>query len=106
MKKITLKNEMTEERLNELKHNALDILAYCRQMILNKHPFSGAVAMSLDLKPIRDIRCSTAMTDGKNIFFDIDFLSRLTQEEREFVLGHEIWHVIMLHFLRGEGKDH
>ncbi len=97
---------ITEDRINELKSAALDILAYCRQQILNKHPFSGAVAMNLELIPVRDRRCATAMTDGKNIFFDIDFLSRLNQDEREFVLGHEIWHVIMMHFLRGEGKDH
>ena len=104
-KTVVLENTMSEERLQELKSNALDILAYCRQQILNKHPFTGTVAMNLDLKPVRDLRCTTAMTDGTNIFMDIDFLSRLNQDEREFVLGHEIWHVIMLHFLRGEGKE-
>ena len=98
--------DMPAEKLAELKDTARQILAYTRQQVLNKHPFAGTVAMNLELKPIRDLRCSTAMTDGKNVFFDIDFLSKLTQDEREFVLGHEVWHVIMLHFLRGEGKDH
>ena len=106
MKKAEVENVMSEERLAELKSTANEILAYCRQCILNKHPFIGTVAMNLEMKPIRDVRCDTAMTDGTTVYFDIDFLSRLTQDEREFVLGHEFWHVVMLHFLRGEGKDH
>ena len=101
-----LENTMTKEQLDDLKAKAMDILTYCRQSLLNRHPFSGTIALGLELKPVRDLRCPTAMTDGNNIFFDIDFLSRLTQDEREFVLGHEVWHVIMLHFLRGEGKEH
>ena len=105
-KQKQIENTMTEEKLNELKSISLDILSHCRQVMLNRHPFAGTVAMNLDIKPIRDFRCNTAMTDGKNIFFDIDFLGNLTDAEREFVLGHEVWHVIMMHFLRGEGKDH
>lgn len=105
-KTVKIENTMSEQKLEELKHNASEILAYCRQSLLNKHPFVGSVALTLDLKPVRDIRCDTAMTDGNNIFFDIDFLSRLNQDEREFVLGHEVWHVVMMHFLRGEGKEH
>lgn len=105
-KTIKIEDNMPAEKLAELKKNANDILAYCRQCILNKHPFIGTVAMNLEMKPIRDVRCSTAMTDGGAVYFDIDFLSQLNQDEREFVLGHEFWHVVMMHFLRGEGKDH
>ena len=96
---------MSEERLAELKANASEILAFCRQQVLYRHPFCGAVAMGLELVPVRDRRCPTAMTDGKSIFFDISFLSGLSQAEREFVLGHEIWHVIMMHFLRSGDAD-
>lgn len=96
--------EISSEEARKLKENAQQILAFCRQQILSKHPFTGAVAMSMDLVPVRDCRCSTAMTDGKTIFFDIDFLAQLNQEEREFVLGHEVWHNVMIHFLRTEGR--
>lgn len=92
--------------IDELKNTAEKILAKYRQNLLNNHPFIGSIAMSLDLVPIRDARCNTAMTDGKSIFFDIDFLSRLNEQEGVFVLGHEVWHVVMMHFLRGEGKRH
>ena len=89
---------MDKNKLAELKETARKILVYNRLQILNKHPFIGTVAMNLDIVPIRDARCSTAMTDGKTVYFDIDFLSRLKQDE---VLGHEFWHVVMMHFLRG-----
>ena len=92
---------MDKNKLAELKETARKILVYNRLQILNKHPFIGTVAMNLDIVPIRDARCNTAMTDGKTVYFDIDFLSRLKQDEVEFVLGHEFWHVVMMHFLRG-----
>lgn len=91
---------MTDNKLNELKDIARKILAQNRLQLLNKHPFIGTVAMNLDLIPCRDPRLDTAMTDGKAIFFDIDFMSKLKADEIQFVLGHEIWHNIMLHFSR------
>ena len=97
---------MTDSKLNELKDTARKILAFNRMQLLNKHPFVGNIAMNLELVPIRDARCNSAMTDGKSIFFDLDFMSRLNNDEIQFVLGHEIWHVVMLHFLRGENKEH
>jgi len=93
---------MTDTKLAELKETARQILVYHRLQILNKHPFIGHIAMNLDLIPVRDARVRTAMTDGKTVYFDIDFLSRLTPDEIQFVLGHEFWHVVMLHFIRGE----
>ena len=91
--------------INGLKKTASAILAKYRQNLINNHPFIGTIAMNLDLVPIRDARCSTAMTDGKSIYFDIDFLSKLNEKEGVFVLGHEVWHVVMMHFLRGKGFD-
>ena len=91
--------------INGLKKTARAILAKYRQNLINNHPFIGTIAMNLDLVPIRDARCSTAMTDGKSIYFDIDFLSKLNEKEGVFVLGHEVWHVVMMHFLRGKGFD-
>lgn len=97
---------MTDGKLQELKDTARKILSYNRMQLLNKHPFIGNIAMNLDLIPIRDARCDSAMTDGNAIYFDIDFMSRLTPDEIQFVLGHEIWHVVMIHFLRQENRDH
>lgn len=97
---------MTDAKLQELKETARKILSFNRMQLLNKHPFIGNIAMNLDLIPIRDARCDSAMTDGNAIYFDIDFMSRLNSDEIQFVLGHEIWHVVMVHFLRKGDRNH
>lgn len=97
--------ELAASKLAELKENARGILAESRRALLNFHPFVGGIAMNLNLVPVRDKRLPTAATDGQNIFFDIAFLARLTPEERQFVIAHEIWHNVMMHFLRCEGRN-
>ena len=95
--------EISKERELELKENAFGILSECRRQLINRAPFTGTVAMNLDIVPIRDQRVQTACTDGQSIFFDIDFLSSLSPEETNFVFSHEVFHVLMAHFLRSEG---
>jgi predicted metal-dependent peptidase len=96
---------VSSKKLAELKANASNILAFCRQAMLNQQPFVGGVAMSMDIIPVRDNRIKTACTDGSNIYFDIDFLSRLSEAERIFVIAHEVWHNVLCHFLRTENRD-
>lgn len=97
--------DISPERLQDLKENAKGILAECRRHLMNRQPFVGSIAMNLDIIPTRDARNPTAATDGKAIYFDISFLSTLTNDYRVFVLAHEIWHNVMLHFIRTEGRD-
>ena len=54
--------ELSDKKLEDLKYNARGILANVRREMLNQYPFFGAVAMSLDLVPVRDIRNPTACT--------------------------------------------
>ena len=93
--------ELSNEQLEELKFNARGILSNVRRNLLNAYPFLGSVAMTLDIVPVRDIRLETAATDGRNIYFDIDFLSSLTENQSMFVMAHEIFHCILLHLFRG-----
>ena len=74
----------------ELKNTARQILAKYRQNLLNNHPFIGTIAMNLDLVPVRDARCNTAMTDGKSIFFDRKL--DVSQINNQF---EEIWKIIL-----------
>lgn len=98
--------EISQAKLESLKQNAAGILAEARRKLLNDQPFVGSVAMNLDIIPTRDFRNPTACTDMNHIYFDIDFLSKLSPEDTLFVLGHEIWHVCMAHGLRTEGREH
>ena len=80
-------------------------LAQDRQQILVRWPFVGGIIMRTELVPVRDDRLETASTDGDNIFVDIDFYSKLTKDERLFVLAHEVWHSALLHFTRCGARD-
>ena len=93
-------NTITEEELKVLKKKALDVLSHSRHVLLTKYPFIGSIALRMDLVPVRDIRVRTACTDGNCVYFDIAFLSSLSNEERIFVLAHEVWHAVLLHLTR------
>lgn len=97
---------ITPEQLAELKRNAAAILAETRMAFTREQPFVGNVSMSLDLIPTRDARNPTAATDGLKLYFDIAFLAKLSPSERMFVIGHEVYHNVMMHFMRQEGRDH
>lgn len=96
---------ISDKKLIDLKKNAIKRLSICRQTLLSRQPFIGTLAMSFNIKPVRDCRLDTAATDGKNIYFDIDFLSRLNDDDAVFIIAHEVWHNVMCHFLREESRD-
>lgn len=98
--------KISDAKLMELKDNARHILEDCRYELVKQFPFCGSVIMNMNIKPIRDRRISTAATDGNVIYFDISFLSSLTQNDRLFVLAHEVWHSILQHMLRLESRNH
>lgn len=94
------RSQLTEEQIAKLKAKVAEAMANDRQKLVFAFPFTGAVAMRLDLVPVRDKRVPTACTDAKRIYFDCGFYTKLSPKERAFVLAHEIWHCVMLHFAR------
>ena len=97
---------LTAAQTKQLKDNAYGILAAARKSVLDRFPFYGTVAMGLDLIPVRDCRLATMATNGTAIYCDIDFLSTLSNDDKVFILAHEVLHNIMLHSMRCEGRDH
>lgn len=96
---------MSKDQLNDLKKKVLESITNERFQLVTNYPFIGDISLRLDFIPVRDKRLPTAATDGSRIFFDIDFYTKLTEEERCFVLAHETWHCVMLHFLRKQLRD-
>lgn len=47
----------------------------------------------------------TACVSDTNFYWNPDWFDSLTKEERKGVLMHELWHLALLHGLRGESKD-
>ena len=103
--KKELKGNLTEDQLKALKRECAEELSRNRHRLLCEQPFIGNITMRFDLIPIRDKRCRTACTDGKTIYWDMDFLRRLTPDERVFVMAHEVWHFVSLTFARKQTRD-
>jgi predicted metal-dependent peptidase len=68
-----------------------------------KSPFFGTLAMFVRFIPSANI--SAAATDGRDIFFNPEFLISLPSEQRDGVLLHEILHTALLHPLRLRERD-
>ena len=80
-------------------------LEYARWKLLERSPFIGEMRLRFSIVPTYDCRIDTAATDGTKIYFDCEFYSKLTEGQREFVLAHEVWHNILMHFTRRQARD-
>jgi predicted metal-dependent peptidase len=103
IREITTRNPNKSEEAR--KKVCLEQLALDRQKLFLRWPFIGGVIMRMELIPVRDDRLASACSDGDNIFVDINFYAKLSKEERLFVLAHEVWHSVLLHFARLQDRD-
>lgn len=53
-----------------------------------------------------DENVETACVSEKTFRWNPTWFDKLTQDERQFVLLHELWHIALLHSARGLNKDH
>ena len=89
----------------KLKRKAAEQLESDRVRLLMDQPFVGSFLIRQNLIPVVDSRCDTAATDGQNIFVNPVFYLGMSPAERRFLLAHEVWHTIFLHFLRRNNRD-
>ena len=82
----------------------LELWSQDRMTLLTWRPFLGMLSMHLELIPVVDVRCQTACTDGRRIFFNPYFIGDLSSDQRVTILAHEIWHCALLHFSREVGR--
>jgi len=84
------------------KKELLKKLTTARSSLLYKEPFYGTLLMKLkfSLAP-----CGTACTDMERIYWDPEFLGKLTQEETELVMLHELLHCVLGHCVRRKNKN-
>ena len=78
-------------------------LLLSRMRILYNHGFYGLLLMHMIYAVSEEIE--TACTDGVRITFGIDFLESLSDSELDFVMMHEILHVVLQHCFRGDVED-
>ena len=78
-------------------------LLLSRLRILCNNGFYGLLLMHMIYSV--DENCETAATDGRRIFFAPRFLDELSDAELDFVMMHEILHVVLQHCLRQGDRD-
>lgn len=90
---------LSEEKIRKY----IQRLLLSRMRILCNHGFYGLLLMAYGI--FLNEKLETACTDGIRITFGTDFLDSLTDSELDFVMMHEILHVVLQHCLRGEDRD-
>jgi len=79
-------------------------LTTARVGLLLKAPFFGNMATRMKLIDASEW-CPTAATDGRNFFYNKDFVESLSTKKLEFLFGHEIGHCVFDHFGRAGSRD-
>ena len=74
-----------------------------KRRLLIKYPLFGSVIANSNF--IAESEVKTAGTDGKNIYYNPNFIETITDEEQTFIFAHEICHIAFDHVFRSEGKD-
>ena len=69
------------------------------------YPFTAKLVMRLKLVTVVDSLVPTACTDGVNVFVNAHFAAQCSSALRRFVMGHELYHVLLGHFMRQYGRD-
>lgn len=76
-----------------------------KRLMLLRYPRFGSEIASANIAYKRDLKYHTAATDGKNIYFDPEYLAKLSESDRLFLIAHELMHIKFAHAFRLEDKN-
>lgn len=96
--------DITPEELERMRPEVIDKIITARIGLLLRHPFFGNMATRLKIREGGPF-CNTAATDGRHLFYNVQFFSVLTLRQVEFVIAHEIYHCIFEHILRRDDRN-
>ena len=80
----------------------MDINSIKRKLLV-KYPLFGGIVANAKLIP--ELSVETAGTDGKDIYYNPQFIESLKTDEQVFIFAHEVCHIAFNHIFRSEGKD-
>lgn len=93
---------LESKELTNMQKTAAERITQSRVRLLLTKPFFGQLATRLRLEDATDI-IPTAATDGRRFMYNVDFVNRLTDPMLDFLVGHEVLHVVYDHMgARGE----
>ena len=95
---------ITDEALEEMRVEVLERIITARVGLLLRHPFFGNMATRLIIEAADDF-IPTAAVDGRKLYFNTQFFNAMDNKEIEFVIAHEILHMVFDHLTRREDRD-
>ena len=95
---------ITPEALEAMRVEVLDRIITARVGLLLRHPFFGNMATRLKIQDA-DEWLMTAAVDGRNLYFNTQFFNAMSNKEIEFVIAHEILHMVFDHLGRREDRN-
>lgn len=75
-----------------------------RVALLFNQPFFGNLAIRLKLVDASKW-CQTAATDGRHLYYNREFVKKLTREQLVFLIGHEVLHAVYDHIGRRGDRE-
>jgi predicted metal-dependent peptidase len=100
----TAKADKTIEYTSAEKAKVMEKLITARVGLLLRHPFFGNLATRMKLIDASDW-CSTLATDGRNFYYNVGFVNKLSPKETEFGFAHEVLHNVFDHMGRRDSRD-
>jgi predicted metal-dependent peptidase len=104
LKNWTPNPDITQAELEEMRVEVLDRIIVARVGLLLRHPFFGNMATRLKILAA-DEWLPTAAVDGRNLYFNTQFFNAMDNKEVEFVVAHEILHMVFDHLGRRDNRD-
>ena len=72
--------------------------------LILERPFIAALAINMPWQ--EDNSIPTMATNGKQFLYNSGFVMGMTLSETKFVIGHEVYHCVLQHMYRINGRDH
>ena len=95
---------ITPEQLKVMQAEVLDRIITARVGLLLRHPFFGNMATRLKIEAADDW-LMTAAVDGRKLYFNTQFFNAMDNKEVEFVIAHEILHMVYDHLGRRDDRN-
>ena len=96
--------DITPEALETMRVEVMDRIITARVGLLLRHPFFGNMATRLKIQAADDW-LMTAAVDGRNLFYNTQFFNAMDNKEIEFVVAHEILHMVFDHLGRRDDRN-
>lgn len=95
---------ISEKELEIMRVEVMDRIITARVGLLLRHPFFGNMATRLRIAAA-DEWLPTAAVDGRNLYYNTQFFNAMDNKEIEFVVAHEILHMVFDHLGRREERN-